>query len=221
MRRRPWLVALTIPVLLIAGCDDDVTTVTGSGEIVTEGREVTGFDEIEVTGLGQVVVEVTGTESLTVEGDDNVLPLLETEVSDGRLELRVPADTRFDLTEMVVYRVTASELSGLSVVASADIRATGIDAESFEIDIAGSGDIEVAGRTGSIDIEIAGSGNVDAAEVLASRGEVDIAGSGDVTLNASETLDVAINGSGNVKYLGRPELDQSINGSGTISRVER
>ncbi len=220
MHRLIWLIALVIPVLLVAGCDDDDETVTGSGEIVTETRDVEGFDEIEVIGFGRVLIDVTGSESLTIKGDDNVLPLLETSVSGDRLKLKAPPDTRFDLSEMVVYRVTAAELSGLSVVASADISATNVDAERFEIDVTGSGDIDVIGRSGSIDVEVAGSGNVDAAKLLASRGDVEIAGSGEVTINASESLDVSIAGSGDVRYLGQPALERSISGSGNISQAE-
>ena len=41
-----------------------------------------------------------------------------------------------------------------------------------------------------------------------------------MTVNATDTLDIAINGSGNVSYLGSPALDQSIDGSGKVSRVE-
>ena len=33
------------------------------------------------------MVEVTGTESLTIEAEDNIMPLLETTVSNGRLRL--------------------------------------------------------------------------------------------------------------------------------------
>src|SRR5687767_96183 len=71
--------------LLLGACVFD--SVNGSGKITTEPRTVSGFSTISLSGSGRLIVEQTGTESLTVTTDDNLLPYIKTEVRANRLEL--------------------------------------------------------------------------------------------------------------------------------------
>ncbi len=48
---------------------------------------MSGFDQIVLMTSGDVNVEVTGKRPLVIEADDNILPLLTTQVVNGRLEL--------------------------------------------------------------------------------------------------------------------------------------
>jgi len=61
--------------------------VAGSGKVVTEPRTVSGFSRVSLSGSGQVFIDRTGAESVTVTTDDNLLPYIRTEVRDGTLEL--------------------------------------------------------------------------------------------------------------------------------------
>lgn len=72
---------MLVVAVLAAGCT------IGSGSMITETRNVSGFDEIVLLGSGDVIVTMTGTESLEIEAEDNIMPLLTTEVRNGRLEL--------------------------------------------------------------------------------------------------------------------------------------
>ncbi|MDH3225530.1 MAG: DUF2807 domain-containing protein [Thermoleophilia bacterium] len=213
-------VAMLALAAVACGSDDDRGRVSGSGVVVSESRDVEEFDEIVVSDFGQVVVEVTGAETLEVEADDNLLPLLTSSVSDGRLELGVRSNTRLDPSSDVVYRVTAADLRALTVLGSGSASASGIDTAELTASIAGAGSMKLDGRAQAIELRIPGAGNIDAAKLVASVGSVHINGAGDVTVNATDTLDIAINGSGNVSYLGTPVLEQSINGSGKISGIE-
>lgn len=131
-----WLAA----ALFVVGCDSTfVGGERGSGNVVSEGRDVSGFDEIVVMVSGNVVVTVTGTESLTIEAEDNILPLLTTEVRGGRLELG--SNSSFSTTRGVTYTITAVALKGVEIDGSGDVAASGIDADSFEATINGSGNV--------------------------------------------------------------------------------
>jgi hypothetical protein len=48
-----------------------------------ESRQVSGFTKIELSGSGELKIEQTGTESLTISAEDNVLPKITSEVSDN------------------------------------------------------------------------------------------------------------------------------------------
>src|SRR4029453_617014 len=64
--------ALGIALLLLAAC----STTRGSGQLATAQREVANFTKVELAGQGDVTIEQTGTESLSISADDNLLPLL-------------------------------------------------------------------------------------------------------------------------------------------------
>ena len=193
--------------------------VQGSGNVVTESREVSGFNEIVLGGSGRVEVEVTGTQSLTIEAEDNIMPLLETQVSDGRLVL---GNTRnISPTVDVVYTITAATLDGLDISGSGVVVATGIDGTDFNVDISGSGNVQLEGTLSALlTVSISGSGEFDGESLTSPEGRVDVSGSGSAVVNVTDSLAVDVSGSGDVEYLGSPSLDTDVSGSGTVSPRE-
>jgi hypothetical protein len=207
--------------LLVASCDeigDGANEVRGSGKVVTEPREVSGFDEVVLTGFGDVIVEVTGTESLTIEAEDNILPLLTSEVISGRLELgaRQSADQQLSPTRDVVFRITATELVGTSVLGSGNVVVSGVEAPSFSVSIAGSGEVSPEGTCDSLAVDISGSGAFNGEGLVARAGTVAVSGSGTSVVNATDELEVTVSGSGLVEYLGTPTVQRTVTGSGDV-----
>jgi hypothetical protein len=79
---------LSVSVLVISGlCIPNV---------FTETRSVRGFNTVTLEGSGQLVLEQAGTESLTITADDNLLPYLTSDVSDGHLTLGTKPGTNID-----------------------------------------------------------------------------------------------------------------------------
>ena len=208
--------ATLVAMAAVSACDGGVFGVRGSGNVITESRDVSGFSEIAVLGSGNVVVDVNGTESLTVEAEDNIMPLLKTEVRNGRLELS--AESSISPTTDVTYTVTAATLDGVSISGSGDVAATGIDAESFDVEISGSGKVEPVGTADTLTLGISGSGRYAGEGLVASVGTVRVSGSGDAVVRVTDDLDVDVSGSGSVEYIGEPTVTESISGSGDISR---
>jgi hypothetical protein len=196
------------------GDDSDSDAVTGSGAVVEETREVSGFSDIDLRGSGDVIVEVGITESLTVEADDNLLDLISTDVRGSTLVIE--NERSMSPSVAIVYRIEAVDIDGISVAGSADVVAPDLDCDTFSVSVAGSASFDLDGACDALDIEIAGSGNVDTAGLMVERAEVSISGSGDVVVNASDELLVAIAGSGDVLYLGDPATDFDIQGSGSV-----
>jgi hypothetical protein len=211
------LVVVTLAVLF-SGCTINIGPgVRGSGNMMTETRDVKGFDEIVVNGSGDVTVDVTGTESLEVEAEDNILPLLTTEVVGGRLELG--SNGSFSTTRGIHYTITAATLSGVTIRGSGNVVASDVDTDSFTVQIEGSGDVTPVGTTAALTVVIEGSGNVSAFDLEATTVDVRIDGSGSASVYAVDALDVEVNGSGDVVYDGDPAVvDESINGSGDVRK---
>ena len=235
------IVGVMLVSLLAASCV--VKTIEGSGDIETETRQVSGFDSIELSHMGDVYLTQGETEGLTVRADDNLLEYIVTEVVNGTLKLGVKREAAMAIlrpTEPIVFEVDFRELSGLAVSGSGSFEASSLETEHLVMAISGSGDITIAGlvatelRTAisgsgkatlegearSQSIAVSGSGRYRARELLTSEGSVDVSGSGVVELNATDHLEVGISGSGTVRYLGEPTIDEDISGSGSLRRLD-
>lgn len=211
-------------------------SVTGSGIIKSETRNVTGFTGIALAVSGLVEIRQGSTESVTVETDDNVLPLIETVVDNGTLKIRL-AKRNISVTtkkmKFIVYAKTINSLeiagagdmkaealkvAGLkaSVGGSGDISIKSLEAGALSVSIAGSGKFSAGGRAASLDASIAGSGDIEAGNLDTRTAEISIEGSGDATLRVRESLKASIAGSGDIRYYGDPRLQKSIAGSGSV-----
>lgn len=232
--RAAALTVLAIP--LLSACGTPIFGLRGSGNVTSESRDVSGFNEVVLKGSGTVRVEVTGTESLTIEAEDNLLEYLTTDVVDGRLVL----DSRRALspTREIVYTITAATLEGLDVSGSGDIAAIGVAGDRIDIsvsgsgavdasdlavgsavvEISGSGSIEIVGTADDVDLSISGSGRFDGADLVAGSADVRVSGSGDAVVNVADQLDASVSGSGNVEYLGDPSVNSSVSGSGSVTK---
>jgi len=209
--------ASTLLVLLaVSACDGSVFGVRGSGNVITESRDVSGFNEIALFGSGTVRVDVNGTESLTVEAEDNIMPLLKTEVANGRLELSV--ESSISPTTDITYTVAAVALDGVTIAGSGDVTATGIATDLFDVEISGSGRVKPTGTAASLVVEISGSGRYLGEGLEASIGTVRVSGSGEAVVNVTDDLDVDVSGSGGVQYIGEPTVTESVSGSGKVTR---
>ena len=95
---RSVVLVLALGALLwsLAGCDSIFGSgvVVGSGTLKSESRPVSGFTTVTLSTVGSLTIEQTGTESLTVEGDDNIVPLITTVVKNNNLEIGHDAGTQ-------------------------------------------------------------------------------------------------------------------------------
>jgi len=220
----------------------NVSVVRGSGDMKTETREVSGFNQIRLDGAGLLVISQGETESLEIKAEDNILPELTSDVRGSLLVLGTQEGFWKNTvmpTERIVYTLTVKDLQKITVNGAADIEIGKLETSSIEIDfngagkisiedlnaesvdvtIAGTGNVELAGEVDSQMITIAGAGNVKAGDLLTSTTTIEVSGFGNATIWVTETLDVTINGGGSLSYYGTPSVTQDINGAGNITSL--
>ena len=227
---------LAVIVLTITGCIIVINgkSVQGSGNIITQEREVSEFSKVHLKGSGKVFLTPGEKQSLEIKTDDNIMPLIETDVSGNKLSI---SDGNHHLrpTSFEVY-ITLENLEGVRISGSGDIIGKGrfvtdalyaeisgsgdmdleVEAGLLETKISGSGSIHLSGKTEDYTVSISGSGKINAFDVDAKHVSVKVSGSGDCRVSASETLDAKISGSGDVYYRGRPQINTKISGSGSL-----
>ena len=199
-------------VLLLAAC----SVTRGSGQLATESRAVSGFSKIDLSGGGELTIQKTGTESLSISAEDNLLPRLTSEVSNDTLILGTKPNTTILPEQPITYTVTVKDLTGVAVSGSGNIRVPDLTTTALSISISGSGTITVNGTVEDQDLEISGSGGYEAAQLTSKTVKADISGSGTANVLATNVLDVEISGSGTVTYSGNPQIEQEISGSGKL-----
>jgi hypothetical protein len=211
----------------------------GSGNVISETRDVVNFKEVSLEGIGNLTIEQGNIESLTIQAEDNVMPQIKSEVNNGILHISfkkpflnvIPTkDINFNLK---VKNLTNINLSGAANIVSNNlttdqlkivtsgagkIKLT-VNANNLDINLSGAGSIELSGKVSTQKIIISGAGNYQAKNLESKNCIVIVSGVGSAVINAIESLDVTISGVGNVNYTGNPKISQQINGVGKINNV--
>ena len=185
---------------------------------VTESREVSGFTGVELTSIGDLRIEQTGTESLTIEADADVLPQLTSNVSDGILELGVAPGTTIATSRRIVYRLTVATLDSIAVSGAGDATASNLRADRLAVEISGAGEMTLAGTVDSQTVTISGTGDYNGEDLPSASAKVTIDAAGNAVLRVSDRLDATVSGVGSVEYIGDPKVTKDISGVGSVEQ---
>lgn len=216
--------------------------IKGNGNTVSIDRSVGEYDGIAVSGWFDVDL-VDGKEGeLTLEGEENLLEYIITEVENGKLVIKTengvnlkPSSWEDGIRITVpVESIDAVSLSGsadivgkttlktsdfkTSMSGSGDITLD-LETESLSASMSGSGDMNLSGKTKNFDATISGSGDIKAYELIAENVEATVSGSADIKVTVNKMLKARVSGSGDISYRGNPKkVDTKTSGSGDISR---
>jgi len=202
------------------GCDVNIhvgngMTVKGSGRVVSERREISGFNSVDLAGSMDVEVTHSDTFKCTLRGDDNILPLIVTDIREQRL--CISTRQSYSTRQRLVVLLEAPEITEVALNGSGDINMTGVTRDRIVLRIAGSGNIVASGTAQQVDAEVSGSGDLKLGGLVAEKVKAVITGSGDADVWAKQSLHAMVNGSGDIIYSGNPEkLQTHLNGSGHI-----
>jgi hypothetical protein len=216
-----------------------MNAVNGSGNIITQTIDVSNFDRVSLEGSGDVYIDQGQTESLTIEADDNILPLLETKVRGSELILTTKPNQNINPSQKIVYRITVKDLNGVSLKGSGNFYIDPLKSDAMDVVLSGSGDIKFKDlSSGKLSLDLDGSGNIAADQLAAQAIDVSVRGSGGIKLAGTAgpqtvsfdgsgeylagdletpSADVKIAGSADITVWATDELNVQVNGSGTVS----
>ena len=212
-------------------------SIKGNGNVITVKRTTSDYNSIAVGGSFDVIL-IKGKEgNITIEGEENIIPYLETEVNGNTLKIGYKKNTNINTTEKMKVTVTVETVEAISLGGSGNINADTIikadelsvnlggsgninlkvDAQEIESKIGGSGDINLSGNTNEISCAIAGSGSIKAYDLTTKIANATIAGSGSIKITVKDEIKAKIVGSGSVYYKGNPpRIDTKSMGSGSV-----
>lgn len=215
MKRIAIALALACSALfLLSGC----TGVRGSGVRKTEKRELPAFTSIETIGAFEVTVTCQKPASFEIEADDNILPLVETEVR-GEV-LRVTTKKNYHSSGGIAVRITVPNLDSVKSTGAGKFRVSDVKNDNFEIHSTGAAQVSVSGQSKSVTISSTGAGKIDAHNLRANNAEVSVTGAATADVYAIDQLDVTVSGAGRVTYSGNPRVSKHVNGAGQVTKKE-
>jgi hypothetical protein len=197
----------------LAGCNPG--EVRGSGNRSSDVRKPGLFSEIELVGAYSAEVKLDRKDhQVTIEADDNLLPLIVTEADGAKLRVstRKPLSSKGPLHLVV----EAPDIKHLSIDGAAKASIAGLDNARLQIDIRGAGTVTAKGITQKLKVFITGAGEAALETLAAKEAMVGIQGAGTVDLASPEHLEVVLEGAGKVTYSGSPVIEQDIRGVGTL-----
>ena len=238
--KRIYIFLIVCTAALLVACSGNIEDLTvGSGKVITEQRKVSNFTSLELGCSADVILAQGGSLAVSIEGEDNILPKIETNVSGGKLSIEARSNSNFRATQKLIVHITVPALSAIRASGSGDVDINGLNAGGLNLDvsgsgninihylkadkvtavISGSGDITLDGKVDSQTVTISGSGSYESGLLESRLAVATISGSGDVIAWVTYSLLASISGSGDVKYYGTAGLTQKTSGSGSVENL--
>ncbi|MCL7754960.1 head GIN domain-containing protein [Polaribacter sp. Z022] len=211
--------------------------IKGNGNVVTVNRTTSDYDAVSVGGSFDVILVKGNVGKIKIEGEENIIPYIETEVTRDVLKIKYKKNTNIRTTRRLTITVPykslrsvalggSGKISGKSLIKTNDFNVSlggsgditlNVDADEVKASIGGSGNINLQGTSNELTCSIAGSGSIRAYELKTDEVYANVAGSGSIKTTVKSKIKAKLVGSGSVYYKGNPtHVDSKSVGSGDI-----
>lgn len=213
------MICLLLLVAFGAGCNISGfgKGVRGSGNRVTEKRDVPGFLSVEVSGAFEVEIVCQKERSLEIIGDDNILPLVTTEVKNNTL--RINNSKSYNANRPITVKISVADLEGISTSGASKINVSDIKNSELKVDSSGASKVSLTGETKKLTIDTSGASIIEAKELHAEKVDVESSGAGYVSVYATDLLNASASGATRIDYYGNPAtVNPNIGGPSSINK---
>jgi len=211
--KRPGLfvfaAALAVGLIFSAGCGFagfsgfNDSGIQGSGTAKTEQRTLSGFSKVVAGGAIRLEVTAQKDFGVTVEADDNLLPLIKTDVSGDTLKIYRESGS----SSKIGVKVTISmpdvkniDVSGASTAIVSNVKTT-----SLELEASGASKIKIDGEANELKSEASGASGIDAENLRVENADVQASGASSSTITAANELKADASGASTIYYTGEPK----------------
>jgi len=239
-------VFLTLIILVIISAASCIRLVgfSGSGNVITEERNISGFDSVSVSSGINLIIEQTGSESLKIEAEDNIVPKIITKVTNGKLNIMYKPWTLdfigINTSMPINVYLNVSDLNTISLSSGSTLNCKELNTEKLKVNLnsGASGEIKVKvkeldtaltsgstlkvqGDAGKQEVKLSSGVTYDAENLVSKIAEVKVSSGAAATLNVSDSLDVNISSGGSVKYIGSPRIISNISSGGSLENLNK
>lgn len=190
---------------------------SGSGNVQSEKRDVSGFKAIDAGGAIRLDVIVGQDFTVEVEADDNLLSRIKTEVSGSKL--KIYTEDRISTKNEMRVRVSMPELTAMDLSGASHGTVSGVNSDSLELDASGASKIIIDGKARTLRAEASGASTLNAENLSVEDADVEASGASNITVNASNDLKADASGASSVVYTGEPKnVKGNSSGASSVKR---
>jgi hypothetical protein len=209
----------------------------GSGNIVTENRQVGSFEQLDVSSAIEVELKQGNATTVVVECDDNLIKYVETAVRGNTLVIRRKGNYNFGNVHQKVY-ITCPRLDKIDVSGASNVKlitvftnpeklmlkTSGASSISGEIDApvviakaSGASDVTLSGRTKMYKADADGSSNIKSSQLKSEVTEAEASGASFVAAHSSISIKANASGAATIDCHGGGKIDQHSSGAASIN----
>ncbi len=227
------ILIMIILVVMLAACSKDIrkgqnneVSIVGSGNVVSEEKNISGFDQIEVTLPFYVNITQGEEFSVVIFSDDNFINFIQATKQGTTLSIDYKPGYAYDVKNLtMIVEVTMPELTGIRLNGSShaklnsfqnleklEAKLTGssflegdLEIEELSLNISGSALARLVGSGKTLTIETCGNGVADLTGYQVADAMVDSSCNSTAVVNVKRKMDVEAAQHARVYYVGLPE----------------
>ena len=186
------------------------------GTVITEERQISDFNKIDVSGSVNLTVSKSDKYSVQITSNSNIINFIETVKVGNTLVIKLSNNQFIKATKLDV-NIQMPSLDQLITSGSGNTNLQEVpNTASFVINKSGSGNLSITGTSSIAQFTIGGSGYVSANKFSIASLQIEKSGSGNANFSISDFIKGNISGSGNVTYSGSPIIEVKKSGSGNF-----
>lgn len=189
--------------LTLTACSiGNVGGIKGSETLKSETRKVSGFKKIKAGGAVKLEIVVQKDFSVSVEADDNLLPVILTEVEGDTLKISTKEKIS---TNNITVKITMPELVDLDISAANAATVSAVKTEYLKINANGASIVKISGEVKNLDVNANGASGIDAENLKTENAVVEASGASSVTVAPTNELNAKASGASSITYIGEPK----------------
>ncbi len=201
---------------------DKETKIEGSGNVVTKDVAIQPFDQLEASGVFNVVLTQGNKESLKIEAEDNLQALFEIKNEGNKLMVDMKKDSHFNSKKKMTVYITFKNLKSMDLKMVGNVSSEGnlnfsdlslanksvgsvdlaLNAQKLDINNKSVGNLRLSGKAENAIIRSNSVGAIKASDLLVQTMDIDNDGVGSAEVNAVKELKVKDSFLGKVKNAG-------------------
>src|SRR5690554_272657 len=209
----------------------------GNGHVVTEERSVSDFTEVKASAGMDVYLSEGDANKVVVEADENLLPLITTEVKDGKLTITTSGNIGFYKSKKVyvTYReltdisaTSGAEIVGNSVIRSERLSLNSSSGAEIKLEVfsrelsatsSSGADIEIKGKASSFNAQASSGSELDAQKLEAINRIARASSGAKINLTVKEKLETHVSSGADINYYGNPvSVNSNKSSSGSVTK---
>lgn len=214
--------------------------ITGSGNIITQTRNVGNFKKISASHGFEVEFRYGSSPSVELEVDDNIMKYVDAEVDGDVLKIGISDHVNLHDAHLKAY-VTGPDLFGVKMSSGSDFTSrdvikrngtlsfdassagsitTEIDAPEVSAEASSGASLQLSGRTKTYEATASSGSSIKSSDLMSENTNVSVSSGASAHVHASVQLDAKASSGGDIYYSGNANVRKTESSGGSVEKKE-